>query len=123
MNTELVGEGIKIVLLVKLREAMDLAVKTGRNMNSLAKWSQLTLPQRMGVTWFRLGQEPRNPFHLHFSNDEAQELLEVAIKLDKATLVLMEFGVEVNISETQELIIKLTQILKPSDKTQVLIFF
>ena len=29
-NKELVGEGIKIVLLAKLREAMDLAVKTGR---------------------------------------------------------------------------------------------
>ena len=77
----------------------------------------------MGVTLIRLGQEPRNPFHLHFSNDEAQQLLELAIKLDKAALVMMELGMEVNISETQELIMNLTPILKPSSKTQGLIFF
>ena len=76
----------------------------------------------MGVTWFRLGQEPRNPFHLHFGNDEAQELLEVAIKPDKAAFVMMGLGMEVNIEETQELIMNLTPVLKPSSKTLGLIF-
>ena len=102
---------------------MNLAAKTGRNINNLVKWTILTVPQRLGVTWFRLGKEPRNPFHLHFSTDEAEELLEIAIKLDKTALVRMELGMEVNLSETQELITKLTPILKTSDKTGALIFF
>ena len=55
----------------------------------------------MGDTWFRLGQEPRNTLHLHFSNDEAEELLEIAIKLDKTALVMMELGMEVNLSEDE----------------------
>ena len=77
----------------------------------------------MDITWIRLGKEPRNPFHLHFSNDEAQELSEVAIKLDKAALVMMKLGMEVNIEETQELIMNLTPVLKPSSKTHGIIFF
>ena len=36
---------------------------------------------------------------------------------------MMELGMEVNLSETQELITKLTPILKTSDKTGTLIFF
>ena len=76
---------------------MDLAVKTGKYINALVKWTILDVPQRVGVTWFRLGEEPRVPFHINFSNDEAEELMNVAIKLEKTT-----FGMEVDISETQE---------------------
>ena len=60
---------------------------------------------------------------MHFSNDEAQELLEVAIKLDKATIVLMKLVMEVNINETQELIMNLNLVLNPSSKTHGVIFF
>ena len=62
-NKASVQEGIKESLLAKLKEAMDLAVKTGKNINALVKWTILDVPQRVGVTWFRLGEEPRVPFH------------------------------------------------------------
>ena len=84
---------------------MNRAAKTGRNINNLVKWTILTVPQRLGVTWFRLGEDPMNPFHLNFSNDEVKELFEIAKKLDKTALVMMELGMEVNLSETQELIV------------------
>ena len=95
---------------------MDLAVKTGKNINNLVKWTILDVPQRVGVTWFRLGEEHRVPFHLHFSNDEAKELMDVAIKLEKTALVMEKLGMEVDTSETQELILSLTLNLKTSDK-------
>ena len=91
-------------MLAKLKEAMSLAVQTGRDINNLAKWSQLIVPKKVGVTWFKLGKDPRSPFHLHFSTEEAQELAEIANKLDGAAIVMMKLGLEVNIEETQELI-------------------
>ena len=103
-NKASVQESIKESLLAKLKEAMDLAVKTGKNINALVSWTILDVPQRIGVTWFRLGKEPRVPFHLHFSNEEAEELMKIAIKLEAAALVMMKLGMEVNISESQELI-------------------
>ena len=81
------------------------------------------MPQRVGITWFRLGNEPRVPFHLHFANDEAKELMDVAIKLEKTAIVMMKLGMEVDTSETQELILSLTPNLKTSDKNGGLIFF
>ena len=81
------------------------------------------MPQRVGITWFRLGKEPRVPFHLHFSNDEAKELMDVATKLEKTALVMEKLGIEVDTSETQELILSLTPNLKTSGKNGGLIFF
>ena len=93
------------------------------NINALLSWTILDVPQRIGVTWFRLGKEPRVPFHLHFSNDEAEELMKIAIKLEAAALKMMKLGMEVNISETQELIENLTPNLKTGDIKGGLIFF
>ena len=92
-----VGEGVKVVMLAKLKEDMSLAVQTGRDINNLAKWSHLTLPKKVGVTWFKLRKDPRSPFHLYFSTEEAQELTEIADKLDQAAKIMMPLGVEVNI--------------------------
>ena len=122
-NKASVQESIKESLLAKLKEAMDLAVKTGKNINALVSWTILDVPQRIGVTWFRLGKEPRVPFHLQFSNDEAEELMKIAIKLEAAALVMMKLGMEVNISETQELIENLTPNLKTGEIKGGLIFF
>ena len=83
-----VQEGIKESLLTRLRVAMDLAVKTGKNINNLVKWTILDVPQRLGMTWFRLGNEPRVPFHLHFSNDEAKELMDIATKIERTALAM-----------------------------------
>ena len=59
---------------------------------------------RLGITWYKLGAEPRIPFHLHFGTDEAEELMEVAIRLDKTALVMSKLGMEMDINKTQELI-------------------
>ena len=80
---------------------MNLAKKTALNINNLVQWTILDAPPRVGITWFKLGVEPSVPFHLHFSNDEAEELMDVAIKLEKTALVMMKLGMEVNIDETQ----------------------
>merc|ERR1712215_466994 len=114
-----VQEGIKDSLLDRLRLAINLAKKTGQKINSLVQWTILDVPPRVGITWYKLGAEPRIPFHLHFGTDEAEELMEVA----KTALVMIKLGMEVNIDETQGLISNLTPNLTPSGKNRGLLFF
>ena len=70
-------------MLGRLRVAMNLAKKTALNINNLVRWTILDVPPRVGITWFKLRAEPRVPFHLHFSNDEAEEPCKVSLQLTK----------------------------------------
>ena len=47
-------EVIKESLLDRLRLAMNLAKKTGQNINSLVQWTILDVPPRVGITWYKL---------------------------------------------------------------------
>ena len=75
------------------------------------------------ITWFRLGKEPRVPFHLYFSNEEAEEIMKIAIRLEAATLVMMRLGIEVDIEKIQKLIENLTPNLQTGEIKGSLIFF
>ena len=45
-----------------------------------------------GPSWYQLGESKRNPFHLYFSQEEAQELQDIVMELKQTQDVIEKFG-------------------------------
>ena len=76
---------------------MKLAIITARTKNALIRWSVVEVPGDPGPTWYQLGQIKRNPFHLYFSQQEAQELQDMVMGLEKASGVVEKYGLEMEV--------------------------
>ena len=85
--------GMQSVLTEKFDNTRKLAIITARSINSLIEWSIVEIPgftckeipgyqiDNPGPSWYQLGGSKRNPFHLYFSQEEAQELQDIVMEL------------------------------------------
>ena len=60
-------------------------------------------PEKFGLSWFHLGKEVRQPFHLYFDINEAMEVLEVVIVIEEMSIAAFENGVPVDSSRFEKL--------------------
>ena len=105
--------GIQSVLTEKYDHARKLAIMTARAINSLIEWSIVEIPGitcnpsvgipgstcNPGPSWYQLGESKRNPFHLYFSQEEAQELQDMIMELKQTQDVIEQFGLEMDEDE------------------------
>ena len=65
-----------------------------------------------GPSWYQLGGSKRNPFHLYFSQEEAQELQDIVMELKQTQDVIEKFGLEMDEDEINLLLDVLTPKLE-----------
>ena len=91
-------------------------------MNALTQWSVTEKPDKVGISWFRLGKEVRQPFHLYFDKSEAMEVLEIVIDIEEMSRAAYKSGVPVDHSRFE----KLSKVMNPTletTKSGALVFF
>ena len=110
------NSGIQSVLTEKFDHARKLAIITARSINSLIEWSMVEIPgyhiDNPGPSWYQLGGSKRNPFHLYFSQEEAQELQDIVMELKQTQDVIEKFGLEMDEDEINLLLDVLTPKLE-----------
>ena len=121
------NSGIQSVLTEKFDHARKLAIITARSINSLIEWSIVEIPgwysleivghsEDTGPSWYQLGGSKRNPFHLYFSQEEAQELQDIVMELKQTQDVIEKFGLEMDEDEINLLLDVLTPKLEKNPK-------
>ena len=103
----------------RLNKIPDLILSVGRAFNNMTQWSVTDKPDSVGITWFRLGKQPRQPFHLFVDIGEAEEIADLVktvytIASDEVLLV--------DVSAFSSLVECMTPELEPLS-TGALVFF
>ena len=76
-----------------------------------------------GPSWYQLGGSKRNPFHLYFSQEEAQELQDIVMELKQTQDVIEKFGLEMDEDEINLLLDVLTPKLEKNPERDTLTYF
>ena len=76
-----------------------------------------------GPSWYQLEGSKRNPFHLYFSQEEAQELQDIVMELKQTQDVIEKFGLEMDEDEINLLLDVLTPKLEKNPERDTLTYF
>ena len=106
----------------RLNKIPDLILSVGRAFNNMTQWSITDKPDSVGITWFRLGKQPRQPFHLFADIREAEEIADLVKTVYTIAKKATDEGLLVDMSAFSLLVECMTPELEPLS-TGALVFF
>ena len=88
----------------------------------MTHWSVTNKPDSVGITWFCLGKQPRQPFHLFVDIREAEEIADLVKTVYTIAKKAGDDGLLVDVSSFSSLVEYMTPKLEPLS-TGALVFF